>query len=57
MNAAKIHDSRGLGGGIPWGKTAMIRSVIFAAVLMVLIAVAAKAAFCQSNRDLSKTSS
>ena len=30
----------------------MIRSVILAAVLMVLIAVAAKAAFCQSNRDL-----
>ena len=30
----------------------MIRSVILAAALMVLIAVAAKAAFCQSNRDL-----
>ncbi len=34
------------------GKVAMIRSVVLAAVLLVLIAAAALPAFCQSNPDL-----
>jgi len=50
MNVADIYNSHG--AEYPWGKGAMTRSVTLAAVLVVLSAVVARSAFCQSNRDL-----
>jgi len=52
MNAANIFNFGGPGAKYTWGKVAMIRSVIFAAALVALIATAAPPAFCQSNPDL-----
>ena len=52
MNGAEIDEFRGPGAKNPWGKVAMIRSVILAAVLLALIAAAALPASCQSNPDL-----
>jgi len=50
MNVADIYNSHG--AEYPWGKGAMTRSVTLAAVLVVLSAVVARSACCQSNRDL-----
>jgi hypothetical protein len=52
MIAANIYNFRGPGAKNRWGKVAMIRSVILAAVLVALIAAVALPAFCQSNPDL-----
>ncbi len=52
MNAADINSSRGPKTENPWGKVAMLRSIILAVVLVALIATAALPAFCQSNPDL-----
>jgi hypothetical protein len=52
MNGADIYNFRGPGAKNPWGKVAMIRSVILAPILVALIATVALPAFCQSNPDL-----
>ncbi len=52
MNVANIDEFRRPGTKNPWGKVAMLRSVIHAAVLVVLIAAMALPAFSQSNPDL-----
>jgi len=51
-NAANIHDFHDPEAENPWGKGAMVRSVILAAVLVALIAATALPAFCQSDPDL-----
>jgi len=43
MNAPRIYDIRDPEAKNPWGKVAMIRSVILAVVLVALVAVAALA--------------
>ena len=52
MTAADICEFRGPGAKSPWGKVAMIRSVILAALLAALTAAAALPAFCQSSPGL-----
>jgi len=51
-NATSIHDFHDPAAENPWGKVAMVRSVILAAVLVALIAATALPAFSQSNSDL-----
>jgi hypothetical protein len=52
VNVANIDEFRRPGMKNPWGKVAMIRSAILAAVLLLMIAAVALPAFCQSNPDL-----
>jgi len=60
MTAADICEFRGLGAKSPWSKRAMIRSVILAALLVVLIPAAALPLFVSrtliSKRFFNKTS-
>jgi hypothetical protein len=52
MNGADIYNFRSPGAKNPWGKAAIIRSVVQTAALLGLMAVAALSTFCQSNPDL-----